>query len=93
MHKKSPKEIPHPMLHGQHQSKSDRLDESLAMRQGKESTKKQSMKDRRDESKAMDGKKGIKTPQAKKMSVSHHVKMMKHHADHMIKAMKKEPKK
>lgn len=32
------------------QSKSSKLDESLGMRRGKESTKKQSMKDRRDES-------------------------------------------
>ena len=33
------------------QDKADRMDESLWMRRGKESTKKQSMKDRRDESK------------------------------------------
>lgn len=32
------------------QSKSSRMDESLGMRRGKESTKKQSYKDRRDES-------------------------------------------
>lgn len=32
------------------QSKKDKLDESISMRRGKESTKKQSMKDRRDES-------------------------------------------
>lgn len=35
------------------QTKSDKLNESLSMRKGKESTKKQSMKDRRDESKGM----------------------------------------
>lgn len=34
------------------QSRKDRLDESLGMRRGKESTKMQSMKDRRDESRA-----------------------------------------
>lgn len=33
----------------------DRMDESLGMRRGKESTKKQSYKDRRDESKGMKG--------------------------------------
>ncbi|HET7336296.1 MAG TPA: hypothetical protein VFJ23_00215 [Candidatus Nitrosotalea sp.] len=32
------------------QNKADKMDESLGMRMGKESTKKQSMKDRRDES-------------------------------------------
>lgn len=35
------------------QSKASRMDESLGMRRGKESSKKQSMKDRRDESKGM----------------------------------------
>lgn len=35
------------------QSKSDKMDESLGMRRGKESTKKQSYKSRRDESKGM----------------------------------------
>lgn len=35
------------------QSKADKLDESLGMRRGKESTKKQSMKSRRDESLSM----------------------------------------
>lgn len=35
------------------QSKSSRLDESLGMRRGKESTKKQSYKSRRDESRGM----------------------------------------
>jgi len=35
------------------QSKASRLDESLGMRRGKESTKKQSFKSRRDESKGM----------------------------------------
>ena len=35
---------------GKSQGYDDRLDESLGMRTGKESTKKQSMKDRRDES-------------------------------------------
>ena len=34
------------------QTANDKLDESLGMRDGKESTKKQSFKDRRDESKA-----------------------------------------
>lgn len=43
-----------------HQSKSDRMDESLGMRRGKESDKKQSMKDRRDESKGMSKKKDKK---------------------------------
>lgn len=33
------------------QSKEDKMDESLGMKRGKESTKKQSYKDRRDESK------------------------------------------
>ena len=37
--------------YNKHQTKADRLDESLGMRRGKESTKKQSYKDRRDESK------------------------------------------
>lgn len=37
-----------------------RLDESLGMRRGKESTKKQSMKDRRDESKGMSKSAGKK---------------------------------
>lgn len=32
------------------QNKADKMDESLGMRMGKESTKKQSMKDRRNES-------------------------------------------
>lgn len=36
-----------------YQSKADRMDESLGMRRGKESTKKQSYKDRRDESMGM----------------------------------------
>lgn len=40
------------------QGKKDKLDESLGMRRGKESTKKQSYKDRRDESKGM--KKSVK---------------------------------
>lgn len=41
------------------QSKNAKLDESLGMRRGKESGKKQSMKDRRDESKgAKKSKKG-----------------------------------
>jgi len=44
------KEVMHPMLHGHLQSKSSKLDESLGMRRGKESTKKQSYKSRRDES-------------------------------------------
>jgi hypothetical protein len=35
------------------QGKKDKMDESLGMRRGKESSKKQSYKDRRDESKAM----------------------------------------
>jgi len=35
------------------QSKASKMDESLGMRRGKESSKKQSMKDRRDESKGM----------------------------------------
>ena len=52
------------------QAYNDRLDESLGMRKGKESTKKQSYKDRRDESrgmkKAMDKKKGIKAKVGKK---------------------------
>lgn len=40
------------MAHKKHkQSESDKMDESLGMRRGKESTKKQSMKDRRRESK------------------------------------------
>ena len=34
------------------QGKKDKMDESLSMRRGKESSKKQSMKDRRDEAKA-----------------------------------------
>ena len=37
--------------YNKHQTKADRLDESLGMRRGKESTKKQSYKDRRHESK------------------------------------------
>jgi hypothetical protein len=37
-----------------HQGYNARLDESLAMRRGKESSKKQSFKDRRDESKGME---------------------------------------
>lgn len=36
-----------------YQSKADRMDESLGMRRGKESTKQQSYKDRRDESMGM----------------------------------------
>ena len=36
------------------QGYNDRLDESLGMRRGKESSKKQSLKDRRDESKGME---------------------------------------
>ena len=36
-----------------HQSRKDKLDEHLGMKDGKESSKKQSMKDRRDESKGM----------------------------------------
>lgn len=35
------------------QTKKDKMDESLSMKHGKESTKKQSFKDRRDESKGM----------------------------------------
>lgn len=35
------------------QSKADKLDEKLGMKDGKESSKKQSMKSRRDESKGM----------------------------------------
>lgn len=35
------------------QTRADRLDESLGMRRGKESTKKQSYKSRRDESRGM----------------------------------------
>lgn len=35
------------------QTRADRMDESLGMRRGKESTKKQSYKSRRDESKGM----------------------------------------
>jgi hypothetical protein len=42
------------------QSKADRLDESLGMRHGKESTKKQSMEDRRHESKGKAKKKDKK---------------------------------
>lgn len=38
-----------------HQSRSDRMDESLGSRRGKESSKKQSMKSRRDESMGMKG--------------------------------------
>jgi hypothetical protein len=41
------------------QSKASKMDESLGMRRGKESTKKQSMKDRRDESKGATKKKGM----------------------------------
>lgn len=36
-----------------HQSKASKMDESLGMRRGKESSKEQSMKDRRHESKEM----------------------------------------
>jgi hypothetical protein len=39
------------------QNYNDKLDTSLGVRRGKESTKKQSLKDRRDESKAMSKKK------------------------------------
>lgn len=35
------------------QNKKDKMDESLSMKHGKESTKKQTFKDRRDESKGM----------------------------------------
>lgn len=38
------------------QGKKDKMDESIGMRKGKESTKKQSMMSRGDESKAMKGK-------------------------------------
>ena len=38
------------------QNANDRMDESLSMRDGKESTKEQSFKDRRDESRAMSRK-------------------------------------
>lgn len=38
------------------QTKKDKMDESLGMRRGKESVKKQSYKARRDESKGMKGK-------------------------------------
>jgi len=38
------------------QSSADRMDESLGMRRGKESSKMQSYKDRRDESRGMKGK-------------------------------------
>lgn len=40
-----------------HQSKKDKMDESLSMKHGKESTKKQSMTSRRNES--MGAKKGL----------------------------------
>ena len=43
-----------------HQTKDDKMDESLGMRRGKESTKKQSMEDRRHESKGMAKKKDKK---------------------------------
>jgi hypothetical protein len=65
MKKKSEEKL-HPMLHGHHmghQGKMAKMDESLGMRKGKESTKKQSMKSRRDESEG----------------ASHHHKMIKHH--------------
>jgi len=39
------------MKHKKKQTKDDKMDESLGMKRGKESTKKQSLKDRRDESK------------------------------------------
>lgn len=42
------------------QTKADRLDESLGMRRGKESTKKQSYKSRRDESRGMKKRSGKK---------------------------------
>jgi hypothetical protein len=55
------------------QDRKDRLDERLGMKDGKESTKMQSMKDRRDESLAMKKssmksgcKMGMKPPMAKK---------------------------
>lgn len=49
------------------QSRNSRLDESLGMRRGKESKKKQSMKDRRDESRGM--KKAMKAKVARKKQV------------------------
>ena len=46
------------------QSRNDRMDESLGMRRGKESSKKQSYKDRRDESRGM--KKGMMAKHGRK---------------------------
>lgn len=60
------------------QSHKDKLDEHLGMKEGKESTKKQSMKDRRHESEGM--------THHKKMQ--HHLKEAKKHADGMMKAKK-----
>ena len=48
------------MIKKKKQTKKDKMDESLGMRRGKESTKKQSYKDRRDESKGAKGAKKVK---------------------------------
>jgi hypothetical protein len=48
------------MIKKKKQTKKDKMDESLGMRRGKESTKKQSYKDRRDESKGAKKVKKIK---------------------------------
>lgn len=47
-----------------HQTKKDRMDESLSMKHGKESTKKQSFASRRHES--MGAKKGMKAKEGRK---------------------------
>jgi hypothetical protein len=53
-----------------HQTKKDKMDESLGMRRGKESTKKQSMKDRRDESE------GASHPDHHHKAIMHHMKAL-----------------
>jgi len=59
------------------QGANDRLDESLGMRRGKESTKSQSMKSRRDESRAMKHGGAVMKAKGKKMAYGGKVKKMK----------------
>ncbi len=59
------------------QGANDRLDESLGMRRGKESTKSQSMKSRRDESRGMKAGGATMKAKGKKMAYGGKVKKMK----------------
>lgn len=80
------KEKMHPMLHGHHEGMkghSAHMDESLGMRHGKESSKKQPMESRRHESE------GASHPDHHHKMASHHHKEMHKHIKELHKMAKK----